>query len=151
MNLSAHVTLDEFIFTQHRNINNDLPADLLATARETCQVVERIRECMSVVMGRNVPILISSGYRCMELNRAIGSKDNSDHPRAMAVDFCAPGYGTPYQVAKLLAQHVDHLGIGQLIHEFGRWVHVSTRRPDKPINRIITISDRGVELGVVPV
>jgi hypothetical protein len=41
------------------------------------------------------------------------------------------------------------LGIGQLIYEFESWVHVSTRIPDKIINRIITINKRGVSAGIL--
>lgn len=66
----------------------------------------------------------------------------------MAVDFKAPGFGTPYDIAKALAPKVGELGIGQLIHEFGSWVHVSTRRPSNEVNRIITISSRGTEVGI---
>jgi hypothetical protein len=29
-----------------------------------------------------------------------------------------------------------------------QWVHVSTRVPDKPANRVITITDRGAQLGI---
>lgn len=141
--LSPHFTLDEFIATQHRNINNALPTALMAQARETCAMMERIREHLG-----GVPISITSGFRCIELNRAIGSDDSSDHVRAMAVDFKAPGFGTPFEVATELAAHADALGLGQLIHEYGFWVHVSTRMPAKPINRIITYK-RGVKGALV--
>jgi transcription termination factor Rho len=46
---------------------------------------------------------------------------------------------------------VDVLGIGQLIYErFGStsWVHVSTRVPDKRVNRVITITSSGTQLGI---
>lgn len=151
MNLTPNVTVEEFTATQHRNINNDLPAVMLATARATCEMVERIRAVLSHLAGRDVPVLISSGYRCLELNRAVGSADSSDHVRAMAVDFKAPAFGTPFQIASVLAPRVGELGVGQLIHEFGSWVHVSTRLPDKQINRIITISKAGTDVGVLEV
>lgn len=81
-------------------------------------------------------------------NIASASTITSDHSRGMAADFVAPGYGTPYDIAKALAPLVSVLGIGQLIHEFGQWVHVSTRVPGSPANRVITISSAGTELGV---
>ena len=55
------------------------------------------------------------------------------------------------QIARALAPLVDVLGIGQLIYErFGStsWVHVSTRVPDKRVNRVITITSAGTQLGV---
>jgi zinc D-Ala-D-Ala carboxypeptidase len=144
VNLSTHFSLEEFTATAHRGIDNSLPDRLLADARQTCELMERIRAHLG-----GVPIIVTSGYRCPQLNRAIGSADTSDHIRALAVDFKAPAFGTPYEVAKELARHVEDLGIGQLIHEFGSWVHVSTRVPSNPVNRVITISKRGTEVGVM--
>lgn len=151
MNLSPHFSLEEYIASDtamRLGIDNRLPDSLMEEARRTCEMMERIRARLSRLVGQPVPIVITSGYRCPQLNRAIGSTDTSDHVRAMAVDFKAGRFGTAYQVAQLLAPIVGELEIGQLIHEFGSWVHVSTRRPEKPINRIITISRRGTEVGI---
>jgi zinc D-Ala-D-Ala carboxypeptidase len=76
---------------------------------------------------------------------------SSDHLRAMAADFKAPAFGTPLEVCRALEPHLDELGIGQLIHEFGTWVHASTRRPDREVNRILTISHAGTLPGIVAV
>jgi uncharacterized protein YcbK (DUF882 family) len=112
-------------------------------------MLERIRAYLVSDSGKNIPIIITSGYRCPQLNRAIGSSDTSDHRKALAADFRAPAYGTPLQVCKALAPVVSVLGIGQLILEFNSWVHVSTRPSDKIINRIITISKAGTQAGIV--
>jgi hypothetical protein len=71
----------------------------------------------------------------------------------MAVDFKTPRFGTTTQVVRELSRHVDALGIGQLILEYpergsGSWVHVSTRKPAKQLNRVITITDAGTFVGV---
>ena len=92
---------------------------------------------------------VASGYRSPGVNRAIGSSDSSDHIKAMAVDFKCPAYGTPKAVALHLSNKIDSLGIGQLIAEYGQWVHVSTRRPSKEINRVITINQSGTHAGIV--
>lgn len=152
MQLSPHFTVAEFTASDtalRLGIDNSLPATLLLEAQRTCEMLERIRERLARVLREEVPIVVTSGYRCLALNRAIGSADSSDHVRGMAVDFKAARFGTALQVAQLLAPSVNDLGIGQLIHEFGSWVHVSTRHPDKQINRIITISRRGTEVGIV--
>lgn len=148
MNLSPHVSLDEFIITTHRGIANDLPGELLSTAYSTAAMLERIRDYLSNVAGRDVPLLITSGYRCLELNRAIGSADSSDHIKAMAADWHAPTFGSPYVCAVALSGHVDELQIGQLIFEFSSWVHTSTRTPDKALNRVITIDSTGTKVGI---
>jgi zinc D-Ala-D-Ala carboxypeptidase len=154
MRLSAHFTAEEFTASDtavRRGIDNSLPASMLVTATSTCEMLERIRDHLCRVAGHDVPLILTSGYRCQELNAAIGSTPGSDHPRAMAADIKAPAFGSPYEVACELATHVSELDIGQLIHEFGSWVHVSTRRPDKQLNRIITISKAGTEVGILEV
>lgn len=50
---------------------------------------------------------------------------------------------------------VDQLGIGQLIHEYPNgkaraWVHVSSRKPAKAVNRVITVTPTGTLVGVQP-
>ena len=152
MNLSTHFTLSEFIESdtaKRKCINNDLPLTLTANAKNTCEMMERIRAHLSSISGKPAPILITSGYRSQLLNRAIGSSDTSDHTLALAVDFKSPVFGSAHAVALALAPVVSVLGIGQLIYEYNSWVHVSTRLPDKVINRIITINKRGVHAGIL--
>lgn len=146
MNLSEHFALAEFTASDtaaRRGIDNSVPPELMDEARRTCEMLERIRAHLG-----GVPILLTSGYRCPALNTAIGSSGGSDHLKAAAADIKAPAFGTAFEVASSLAPAVDELGIGQLIHEFGSWVHVSTRRPSREVNRIITISNRGTEAGI---
>ena len=155
MNLSPHFTLAEFVASgtaKAQGIDNSLPPDLLPAARTTAEMMERIRTTLGAHAGYTVPILISSGYRCPALNLAVGSSSTSDHPRAQAVDWTAPGFGTPAQICRALAPLVGVLGIGQLIYECPtpgrRWVHVSTKMPTKPANRVITIGPSGTMLGI---
>lgn len=154
MNLSEHFTMAEFTASdtaRRLGIDNSLPATLLIAAKDTCEMLENIRAHLGRLAGRDIPILLTSGFRCAALNAAIGSGPGSDHPKARAADFRAPAFGTPYEVARALAPHVSDLGIGQLIHEYGSWVHVSTRWPDKALNRIITISRAGTAVGIAEV
>ena len=143
--MTPHFSLEEFTASDtaaRLGIDNRIPDELRENALKTLQMMERIR------FHIDAPITITSGYRCEALNRAIGSKSTSDHTLAFAVDFKAPKAGTPYKIAKDLASVIDVLGIGQLILEFGTWVHVSLARPDKTINRIITIDKTGVMAGI---
>lgn len=156
--LSQHFTLEDFERSskaQSLGIDNRVPNMLLREALETAEMMERIREYLSATAGHDVPILVTSGYRCLELNRAVGSSDTSDHVKMLAVDWSAPSFGTPFEVCKALSKVVDQLGIGQLIHEYPRgkdnaWVHTSSRKPDKPVNRVITITPKGTLVGVQP-
>lgn len=146
MKLSPHFSLAEFEASDtaaRKGINNKLPPELYPQAMETAAMLERIREALG-----GVPIIITSGYRCPALNKAIGGSKSSDHLQAFAVDWKAPSFGTPFAICKALAPKVQALGVGQLIHEFGTWVHVSSRLAPKEVNRVITITAAGTRAGI---
>jgi len=149
--LTAHFSLAEMTASQtarESGLSNDCPSELLPELVDTAVMMETIRAALSAAKGAPVPITVSSAYRSPEVNRAVGGSKNSDHTRAQAVDFTAPAFGSPYQICKFLAPKIDALGIGQIIHEFGRWVHVSRATPAKTANRVITASSAGFELGI---
>ena len=149
--ISTHFSIAEFTASdtaQRRGIDNDLPVELYASAHATCEMLEKIRNHLSSLAGKPIPIQITSGYRCGTLNQAIGSSSSSDHVHARAADIKAPEFGSAFDVSKALAPMVSALGIGQLIFEYNSWTHVSTRLPDKIINRIITIDKRGTRAGI---
>lgn len=148
MRLTAHFSLAELTASNKAaalRIDNTPPADALRRLQGTAEMLERIRS----TVGR--PIVVTSGYRCPQLNQAVGGVTSSDHVTGQAADIVAPAFGTPYQLARLLAPLVSTLGIGQLILEGVKgkqWVHVSTRIPDKLLNRVITITDAGAQVGI---
>lgn len=156
--LTQHFSLSEFTASEtaaRQGIDNTLPKELEPAAIETARMLERIRDYLKHLTGREIAMNISSGYRCLQLNRAKGSKDTSDHIHAFAADFRAPSYGTATRVAEALASQVGALGIGQLILEFpesnggtGGWVHVSTNPTALAINRIITVTGSGTFPGL---
>ena len=150
--LSPHFTLEEFsrsdIALRH-GIDNSVPPELMQNAIQTAMMLERIRVHLISQRGRPVPIILSSGYRCAQVNRLAGSGQGSDHVRAMAADWAAPEFGSPLDICRALVPVVSLLNIGQLAYEFGSWIHVSTRIPDKEANRIITINKHGTHAGIV--
>ena len=151
MQLTQHFTLEEFTRSgkaAELGLDNTPPPELLPRLILTAELLERIRATLGV------PVTVTSGYRSPKVNLAVGSSSGSDHPHGYAADIVAPAYGTPYDVARTLAPLVSTLGIGQIILECikgKRWVHVSTHTPEKAINRIITITDSGVLVGIQPV
>lgn len=153
--LSEHFTVAEFTASRTalaQGIDNDLPIELLANARATAAMLERIRSYLSDLKGQAVPIHIQSGYRSEALNRAVGGSPRSDHMQALAADFRAPAFGRPIDVARALEDVVDEMGIGQLINEFpdGQgWVHVSVQAPAAAVNKVITVTRVGTVPGVV--
>ena len=154
MRLTPHFTFAELTRSAKADalgIDNTPPPELLPRLVLLAELLERIRAAAAY------PVTVTSGYRCQKLNDAVGKRKTSDHIHGHAADIVAPGFGTPPELARLLVPLVDALGIGQLILEEitqtdgrkKRWVHVSTHRPERPINRIITINDAGILPGIV--
>ena len=159
MTAVTHFSLADFTrsdIAAARGIDNTMPDSLRPAAQMTLEMGERIRAHLSALAGHDVPILVSSGYRCPRLNYAarnphaadLGEDATGDHPKASAMDFTAPAYGTPLEVAKALALCVDALQIGQLIYE-GTWVHASWRMPLRLVNRVLTIRGGPAQIGIV--
>ena len=148
MQLTQHFTLAELTKSstaERLELDNTPPPEVLPALTSTAEMLERIRSTLGV------PVTVTSGYCAWAVNKAVGGVTTSDHAQGRAADIVAPRYGTPLQIARALAPLVDVLGIGQLIYErFGStsWVHVSTRVPDKRVNRVITITSAGTQLGV---
>jgi zinc D-Ala-D-Ala carboxypeptidase len=119
--LSAHFTLDEMTVSQEaarRGIDNTPPAEALAALRVTAQALEAVRVRLGCA-----PIIVSSGYRCPELNRIVRGSKDSQHMMGQAVDFICPAFGNPTEIAAALRD--SGIEYDQLILEFGRWVHIS--------------------------
>lgn len=147
--LTRHFTLAELTASNKAaslRIDNTPPPELIPRLILLAEMLERIRS----VLGS--PVVVTSGYRCEQLNLAVGGASTSDHPQGHAADIIAPNFGSATEVAKVLAPLVATLGIGQIILEGVRgkqWVHVSTHVPERAINRVLTITDAGVVPGIV--
>ena len=121
MQLSKNFKLNEFTASQtatRKGIDNTPAAPIIERLRMLANTLEQVR----TLLGDN-SIRISSGYRCLALNRAIGSGDSSAHVQGYAVDFTCPNFGTPKEVANKIAQ--SDIKFDQLIHEGNQWVHLS--------------------------
>lgn len=128
--LSPHFTLEEFIRSDvaiRKGIYNFPSADVLENLRVLAAKLETVR----AVLGR--PVLVTSGYRCEELNTAISGSKTSKHMTGLAADFECPTFGTPQMVFDELRKHRDELGYDQLILEFppDGWVHLGLAEPGK--------------------
>lgn len=146
--MTPHFTLAELTRSdtaKRLGLDNTPSPAHLENLQATAEMLEGVRS----VLGQ--PVIVTSGYRSKAVNAAVGGVTSSDHATGQAADIVCPKYGTPYEVAKALSRHVDALGIGQLIYESiggKHWVHISTRKPAKPVNRVITITGKGAQVGI---
>ena len=124
--LTNHFTLEEFSFSstaKSRGINNTVPLQFIPSLRNLCEVVleplrERVKE----------PVIISSGYRCPALNRAVGGSNTSQHMKGEACDIYMED---KEKLRKWFAILMDG-DFDQLIFERNRrtghcWIHVSCK------------------------
>ena len=85
--------------------------------------LESLRQQITMWTGKRAPIYINSGFRCPELNLAIGGSKTSAHMQGLAADIRSPIL-TPLELAEFIRDHFEEDGYDQVIHEFGRWVHL---------------------------
>ena len=142
--LTEHFTLEEFIVSEtaaRQGIDNTPKGENLANVERTAETMEKVRTRLG---GK--PILISSGFRSPQVNAAVGGASNSAHMSGLAVDFTCPGFGDPISICHALSPHMAELGIDQLIHEFGSWVHLGLSA-GAPRMMALTIDQGGTRNG----
>ncbi len=86
------------------------------------QLLDPIREAWGE------PIVVSSGYRCKQLNELIGGVKNSHHILGCAADIIAGNRADHRRLFKLIQQmqQEGRIKFTQLIWEGdGRWIHIS--------------------------
>ena len=119
-NLSKYFSLRELIFSkiaEDNDIDNTPTPEILEKLKYTASQLDKVRE----LLGK--PVNISSGYRCLQVNRRLGSKDSSQHLKAEAVDFKCELFGSPKKVFDAIK--ASNIQFDQLILEFNSWVHIS--------------------------
>lgn len=144
MMLSPHFTLAELTVSDtacRKGIDNTPPPAILENLKRTAALLEEVRTLLG-----NKPIIVTSGYRCVALNREIGSSDTSAHCQGQAADFTCPGYGSPLQIAQAIYAAKPPIKFDQLIHEFGSWVHIAWK--EEPRMMCLTIDASGTNYGL---
>ena len=126
MKLSEHFSLSELTKSstaERKGISNEPDEEAIENLILVCdQILEPVRN------HYGKPFVPNSGFRCLELNRAIGSSDKGQHVTGQAVDFEVPGEDNK-DVALWV---VENCTFDQLILEFYKegeptsgWVHCS--------------------------
>lgn len=117
MKLTEHFSLEELIASQtatRQGIYNEPSPQIKINLDRLAKTLEQVR------MLVNRPIIISSGYRSVALNRAVGGADNSAHTLGLAADINCSDIG-PKDLACLIRD--SNIAFDQLIYE-GTWVHI---------------------------
>lgn len=150
MQLTAHFSLEELTASEtaaRSGINNTPPQTLMPNLAELARGLEQLRE----VLG-GCSIHVNSGYRSPQLNKLIGGASNSRHMDGLAADIVCPQFGSPLDVCRAIAG--SGIPLDQVIHEFGKWCHVSFPPPGQAgRGQLLTIASAasGYENGLHPV
>lgn len=122
-----HFTLSEFFrsSTAAKNgIKNEPSPDERATIVRNINllvdnVLDPVRDKFST------PVIITSGYRCPQVNRLVGGANNSQHMSGCAADFYVQGF-PPSMMYQLFLCIFNALEFDQLIYYRNKnFIHVS--------------------------
>ena len=138
-NISKYISYEESVTSQTAirksipNIPNDM--QLVNMQLVGIRVFDIIREHFKT------PLRVSSFFRSLLLNNAVGGSKTSQHVKGQAIDI----QGTGKVSNKMIFDYIkDNLDFDQLIWEFGNdknpsWVHVSYVSKEKNRKQILYI------------
>ena len=137
--MSKYFTIEELTSSTtaaQRQIDNTIPDRLLPNITRLMDYLDKVREDFGA------PISVSSGYRCPELNKAVGGAKKSQHMEGLAADLSVPELSRLFQIIRKMG------GFDQLIWEEPSphrvWVHVSVApKGDKPRGQVLRYNGRG--------
>lgn len=133
--LSPHFTVGEFFRSGtaiRLGIDNN-PDAHPGEGISTAEVVENLRalctEVLEPLRRRVGRVIVTSGYRCQELNKAVGGVWNSQHLKGEAADIFVPDTATAMRYGHILERHsaVQQLLLEPMGIQQKRWIHVGFR------------------------
>ena len=136
MHLSEHYTLGEVTKTSVKTADGNIPSHVaIENLKNLCENwLEDLRYSNNVLYGdMDMPIIITSGYRSPEVNKAVGGSPTSNHLTGCAVDIRCVGIEQALRYACILLDIVDGTkrDYDELFIERSKqgryWVHFAVR------------------------
>ena len=131
-NLSEHFSLRELTKTSV-NIENVPNEAQVENLKRLCRWLEQLRRRWNNLYGEgDDPIIINSGFRSPEVNKAVGGVPTSNHLTGCAVDIRCIGMEQALRYAAILLDISDlnHEDYDELLIEQKRnviWIHFAVR------------------------
>lgn len=108
---------------------------------------ERLRQLAEDILqpirdAWRAPIVVTSGFRSEEVNKAVGGVSSSQHRLGEAADIKVGGKDKNKKLFNLIYKLIStgKIKVGQLIDEYNyQWIHVSLPRKNKENNQILHI------------
>ena len=135
MKLSKNFTIEEMIYSKTAEIKGIDNVPLFPekdNLKNLCtNILQPIRDAL------NMPIIVTSGYRCDSLNRAVHGSKNSQHIKGEAADIKCRDMQKLWDICLDLIKNGD-IEVGQLINEKNlSWIHISLPRKNRINNEIL--------------
>ena len=130
--LTPHFTLGELCKTKTK-IENVPNEEQVANLKRLCKWLEKLRKRWNDKYGDgDDPIIINSGFRSPEVNKAVGGVPTSNHLTGCAVDIRCIGIEQALRYAAILLDISDlsHEDFDELLIEQKRsvvWIHFAVR------------------------
>lgn len=113
----TYIEMTESMTAEKHGIVNTPNARQLENLRLLCNnVLEPVRSLLGV------HIIVTSGYRCLALNKLIGGARTSQHQKGEAADFVLRKIDLRDAFEKILESNIP---FDQIIFEFEDWIHIS--------------------------
>lgn len=118
--LSEHFKLSEFLVTDHKELEEENYNKALEIKDKLLKLAE-FAESVRSVLG--CPMVITSGFRCEKLNKAVGGSPTSVHQYGEAIDFIPMKMSAWEAFARIIISGISYQqcilekrGNGYLIH-----------------------------------
>ena len=131
LQLTEHFSLEEMTHSDiaaRKGLDNTPTPEIIANLTRVAATMERVR----VLLGWNA-VHVHSGYRSVEVNKAVGGVATSAHCKGLACDFDVQTYSNYAAAMKIKESGIP---FDQLILEFsgspyGGWVHLGLAEDGK--------------------
>lgn len=122
-------------FFKFREMINSAKADEFSIDNfpKDCDIIDNIiytMECLDKIREEyGLPLYISSGYRCPDLNTKVGGKETSQHLKGQAADINIGSVEKNRAFFNWCSCNKDKINFDQLIDESHfSWVHISFKK-----------------------
>lgn len=136
--ITKNFTYDELIYSATAN---RMGIDNTPSKDEKESLIKLAKEILQPIRDKwGGPIVVTSGYRCEAVNRAVGGAKTSQHRLGQAADIKIGSKAQNKALFNLIQKmiKIGDIKVGQLIDEYGySWIHVSLPRENKPNNQIL--------------
>ena len=155
--LSQHFSLGELTKTSVKSLDGNIPSqEVIENLKRLCPWLEELRYSYNTLYclkpgedyetSKNVePIIITSGYRSPDVNKAVGGAYSSNHLTGCAVDIRCAGVEQAIRYAAILLDIADDTreDYDELLIERNSkghyWVHFAVRPPTEQNRRRVMI------------